>query len=131
MKRENRLAQAGAEGGKVSWFLRASFHGGSRKALFNDTIYVQLPRKTRWSICPRALHQWTLPHHALHTDLGHRCRGAKVDGTSPLNTPLQNTNRGNFAAKQGGTSRDWINPQLRFLASSCAVQSPRVVPQEY
>ncbi len=59
--------------------------------------------------------------YALHTDLGHRTRGAKVDGSIvPLNYKLQNGQRVEIlTAKQGGPSRDWINPALGYL------QSPR------
>ena len=50
----------------------------------------------------------------VHTELGHRCRGAKVDGAMvPLNTPLANGQQVEIlAAKQGGPSRDWLNPAL-------------------
>lgn len=55
----------------------------------------------------------------LHTDLGHRCRGAKVDGQMvPLLTRLSTGQTVEIiAAKSGGPSRDWLNPQLGFLAS--------------
>lgn len=55
----------------------------------------------------------------LHTDLGHRCRGARVDGQMvPLSTRLQTGQIVEIiAAKSGGPSRDWLNPQLGFLAS--------------
>jgi GTP pyrophosphokinase len=57
--------------------------------------------------------------YALHTDLGHRCRGAKVDGRmAPLDTPLANGQRVEIvAAKSGGPSRDWLNPELGYLKS--------------
>jgi GTP pyrophosphokinase len=57
--------------------------------------------------------------YALHTDLGHRCRGARVDGTLvPLNTALVNGQTVEItAAKEGGPSRDWLNPELGFLKS--------------
>jgi GTP pyrophosphokinase len=60
--------------------------------------------------------------YALHTDLGHRCRGAKVDGAMvPLDYQLENGQRVEVvAAKTGGPSRDWLNPQLGYLASSRA-----------
>jgi GTP pyrophosphokinase len=60
--------------------------------------------------------------YTLHTDLGHRTRGAKVDGSIvPLNYKLQNGQRVEImAVKLGGPSRDWINPSLGFL------QSPRI-----
>ncbi|OZI23344.1 GTP pyrophosphokinase [Bordetella genomosp. 9] len=55
----------------------------------------------------------------LHTDLGHRCRGARVDGQMvPLQTRLATGQTVEIiAAKAGGPSRDWLNPQLGFLAS--------------
>ena len=58
----------------------------------------------------------------LHSDLGHRCRGARIDGQMvPLQTPLQTGQTVEvIAAKSGGPSRDWLNPQLGFLASARA-----------
>ncbi len=56
--------------------------------------------------------------YALHTDLGHRCRGARVDGVMvPLQTPLANGQTVEVtAAKEGGPSLDWLNPELGYLA---------------
>lgn len=58
----------------------------------------------------------------LHTDLGHHCRGAKVDGAMvPLNYKLANGQRVEIiATKSGGPSRDWMNPALGYLQSSRA-----------
>jgi GTP pyrophosphokinase len=55
----------------------------------------------------------------LHTDLGHRCRGARVDGQMvPLLTRLKTGQTVEIvAAKSGGPSRDWLNPQMGYLAS--------------
>ncbi len=60
--------------------------------------------------------------YTLHTNLGHRCRGARVDGVMvPLNTPLKNGQTVEITAvKEGGPSRDWLNAELGFLASSRA-----------
>jgi GTP pyrophosphokinase len=57
--------------------------------------------------------------YALHTDLGHRCRGARVDGNmAPLSTQLKTGQTVEIiAAKAGGPSRDWLNPQLGYLAA--------------
>ncbi len=57
--------------------------------------------------------------YAVHTSLGHRCRGAKVDGVLvPLNTPLQSGQTVEVSTlKEGGPSMDWLNPQLGFLQS--------------
>jgi len=56
----------------------------------------------------------------IHSDLGHRCRGARVNGAIvPLNTPLANGQTVEIiAAKTGGPSRDWLNPELGYLKSA-------------
>jgi GTP pyrophosphokinase len=56
----------------------------------------------------------------IHSELGHRCRGARVNGAMvPLNTPLANGQTVEIiAAKTGGPSRDWLNPDLGFLKSA-------------
>jgi GTP pyrophosphokinase len=57
--------------------------------------------------------------YSVHTNLGHRCRGAKVDGAMvPLHTPLKNGQTVEVnTVKEGGPSRDWLNPELGFLVS--------------
>jgi GTP pyrophosphokinase len=59
--------------------------------------------------------------YAVHTSLGHRCRGAKVDGAMlPLNTPLESGQTVEIVTtREGGPSMDWLNPELGYL------QSPR------
>jgi GTP pyrophosphokinase len=58
--------------------------------------------------------------YALHTDLGHRCRGARVDGhIVKLDTPLESGQRVEIVtAKSGGPSRDWLNPERGFVKSA-------------
>jgi GTP pyrophosphokinase len=58
--------------------------------------------------------------YALHSDLGHRCRGARVDGhIVKLDTPLASGQRVEIvAAKAGGPSRDWLNPERGFVKSA-------------
>jgi GTP pyrophosphokinase len=60
--------------------------------------------------------------YTVHTDLGHRCRGAKVDGAMvPLNTPLQSGQTVDVTTvKEGGPSLDWLNPELGYLKSARA-----------
>ncbi len=88
-----------------------------KQVLFNDTVYVFTPQGKVIDLSAGAT-PVDFAYH-VHTDLGHRCRGAKVDGQIvPLNTKLQNAQRVEIlAAKQGGPSRDWLNPQLGFLSS--------------
>jgi GTP pyrophosphokinase len=56
----------------------------------------------------------------VHTELGHRCRGARVDGSLVgLNTRLRTGQTVEvITARTGGPSRDWLNPELGFLASA-------------
>jgi GTP pyrophosphokinase len=93
---------------------------GTGRGLFEDRIYVLTP-----DAAIVELPQGATPvdfAYTVHTNLGHRCRGARVDGAMvPLNTPLQNGQTVEIvAAKEGGPSRDWLNPDLGFLASSRA-----------
>ncbi|HPP82078.1 MAG TPA: TGS domain-containing protein, partial [Rubrivivax sp.] len=57
--------------------------------------------------------------YALHTDLGHRCRGARVDGALvTLNSALRSGQTVEIVAtKEGGPSLDWLNPELGYLKS--------------
>lgn len=88
--------------------------------LFGDTVYVLTPQG-RVIDLPQGATPVDFAYH-VHTELGHRCRGAKVDGAMvPLNTPLTNGQQVEIiAAKQGGPSRDWLNPQLGYLKSQGA-----------
>ena len=93
---------------------------GQDKGLFDDRIYVLTP-----DAAIVELPQGATPidfAYTLHTNLGHRCRGAKVDGAMvPLNTPLANGQTVEITAiKEGGPSRDWLNLELGFLVSSRA-----------
>lgn len=91
-----------------------------KRAALDDTIYVITPQG-RVIDLPRGATPLDFAYR-LHTDLGHRCRGAKVDGQLvPLNRPLLNGQRVEVvAAKTGGPSRDWLNPTQGYLCSASA-----------
>jgi len=57
--------------------------------------------------------------YSVHTDLGHRCRGARVDGAMvPLDTTLKNGQTVEIVSvKQGGPSLDWLNAERGYLAT--------------
>nr|WP_319565964.1 bifunctional (p)ppGpp synthetase/guanosine-3',5'-bis(diphosphate) 3'-pyrophosphohydrolase [uncultured Rhodoferax sp.] len=57
--------------------------------------------------------------YSVHTSLGHRCRGARLDGVMvPLQTPLKNGQTVEITTvKEGGPSRDWLNLELGYLVS--------------
>ncbi|MCP2515872.1 bifunctional (p)ppGpp synthetase/guanosine-3',5'-bis(diphosphate) 3'-pyrophosphohydrolase [Achromobacter mucicolens] len=83
----------------------------------DERIYVLTPQ-ARVIELPAGATPVDFAYH-LHTDLGHRCRGARVDGQMvPLQTHLSTGQTVEIiSAKSGGPSRDWLNPQLGFLAS--------------
>ncbi|WP_244813704.1 bifunctional (p)ppGpp synthetase/guanosine-3',5'-bis(diphosphate) 3'-pyrophosphohydrolase [Caballeronia sp. Lep1P3] len=93
--------------------------------LDDDHIYVLTPQ-ARVIALPQGATAVDFAYH-LHSELGHRCRGARVDGAMvPLNTPLQNGQTVEIiAVKEGGPSRDWLNPQLGYLQSPRARQKVR------
>ena len=91
--------------------------GQAASAALDDRIYVLTP-----DAAIVELTQGATPvdfAYAVHTDLGHRCRGARIDGVMvPLNTALKNGQTvAVTVAKEGGPSRDWLNTELGFLAS--------------
>jgi len=60
--------------------------------------------------------------YAVHTDVGHRCRGARINGAiAPLTRALQNGDRVEIlTAKELKPSRDWLISQLGYLTTSRA-----------
>ena len=89
----------------------------NEKGLFEDRIYVLTPDAAIVEL-PQGATAVDFAY-SVHTSLGHRCRGARVDGVMvPLNTPLQNGQTVEVTTvKEGGPSRDWLNAELGFLAS--------------
>jgi GTP pyrophosphokinase len=96
---------------------------GPAYALEDDRIYVLTPQ-ARIVELPKGATAVDFAYH-VHTDLGHRCRGAKVDGALlALNQALQTGQTVEIvSARQGrdqelaGPSRDWLNPELGFVQS--------------
>ena len=83
----------------------------------DDQIYVLTPLG---QVIP--LQQGATPidfAYSVHTDLGHRCRGARVDGAMvPLDTRLKNGQTVEIISiKQGGPSLDWLNIERGYLAT--------------
>lgn len=91
--------------------------GQQGQGLFDDRIYVLTPDAAIVEL-PQGATAVDFAY-TVHTSLGHRCRGARIDGAMvPLNTPLQNGQTVEIiAAKEGGPSRDWLNAELGYLAS--------------
>jgi GTP pyrophosphokinase len=86
-------------------------------AAFDDRIYVFTPQATIIDLPVGATPVDFA--YSLHTDLGHRCRGARVDGAMvPLNTALHSGQTVEIvSSKDGGPSLDWLNAELGYLKS--------------
>ncbi len=91
-----------------------------KRAALDDTIYIMTPQG-RVVDLPRGATPIDFAY-CVHTEIGNRCRGAKVDGVLvALNKPLMSGQTVEIvAAKQGGPSRDWLNPQLGYVQTSRA-----------
>ena len=88
-----------------------------RGELFEDRVYVLSPRGDIVDL-PSGATPIDYAYH-VHTSLGHRCRGARVNGRLvPLDYRLSNGEVVEIiAAKQPQPSRDWLIEQLGYLAS--------------
>ena len=116
----------GGEGGggetqKVAWLRRLlewqrDVDPGAGPAV-TDRVYALTPQG-RVVELPQGATAIDFAYH-IHTELGHRCRGARIEGALvALNTPLRTGQTVEImSARTGGPSRDWLNPELGFLAS--------------
>ncbi|MGH8519408.1 MAG: RelA/SpoT family protein, partial [Panacagrimonas sp.] len=86
----------------------------------DDTIYVLTPQGKVIDL-PKGATPVDFAY-TLHSDVGHRCRGARVDGhIVPLETKLESGQRVEIVtAKSGGPSRDWLNAERGFVKSARA-----------
>lgn len=97
--------------------LQESFHN----ELFSDRVYVLTPKGQLLDLVKGST---VLDFaYAVHTEIGHRCRGAKVNGRIvPLTYPLKSGERVEIlTAKEGAPNRNWIDPNLGYLKSAMAI----------
>ena len=116
---------------KIAW-LRQVLEWGQEEAaaedfvdrfkaeIFEDRVYVVSPKGDILDL-PRGATPLDFAYY-VHSDVGHRCRGAKVDGRMvPLTYELRNGEQVEIlTAKEGAPSRDWLNPSLGYLRTSRA-----------
>ena len=92
-----------------------------KRASLDDTIYVLTAGRVIDLPCGATAIDFA---YRLHTDVGHRCRGAKVDGhLLPLNKPLESGQTVEIVtAKEGGPSRDWLNSLQGYVTTGRAAK---------
>jgi GTP pyrophosphokinase len=96
------------------------FVDGMRTDVFQDRVYVFTPRGDIIDL-PAGATPIDFAY-TVHTEIGHRCRGSKVNGKLvPLDYTLKTGDQVEIlAAKQGGPSRDWLNPTLGLVKTQRA-----------
>ena len=96
-----------------------------KTAASEDRVYVLTPRG---EVIDLALGSTVLDFaYHVHTEVGHRCQGAKVNGRIvPLTHRLQTGNRVEIlTGKHPKPSRDWLNPRLGFIRGARARSKAR------
>lgn len=96
------------------------FVDGMKSDLFQDRVYVFTPRGDIIDL-PAGSTPIDFAYH-VHTEIGNRCRGAKINGKLvPLDCELKTGDQVEIlTAKQGGPSRDWLNPSLGLVRTQRA-----------
>jgi GTP pyrophosphokinase len=88
-----------------------------RTELFEDRVYALTPKGEVVDL-PRGATPLDFAYH-VHTDLGHRCRGAKINGRIvPLDYQVSNGEIVEIiTGKHAAPSRDWLAPEQGYLVS--------------
>ncbi|HAV76154.1 MAG TPA: (p)ppGpp synthetase [Anaerolineae bacterium] len=96
------------------------FVEGMKTDVFQDRVYVFTPRGDIIDLSAGST-PIDFAYH-VHTDIGHRCRGARVNGKLvPLYQELKTGDQVEvLTAKRGGPSRDWLNPNLGLVKTQRA-----------
>lgn len=98
----------------------AEFVESMRSDVFQDRVYIFTPRGDIIDL-PAGCTPIDFAYH-VHTDIGHRCRGARINGKLvPLYQGLKTGDQVEIlTAKRGGPSRDWLNTNLGLVRTSRA-----------
>jgi GTP pyrophosphokinase len=96
------------------------FVEGMKTDVFQDRVYVFTPRGDIIDLSAGST-PIDFAYH-VHTDIGHRCRGARVNGKLvPLYEELKTGDQVEIlTAKRGGPSRDWLNLNLGLVKTQRA-----------
>jgi GTP pyrophosphokinase len=98
----------------------SEFVDGLKSDVFEDRVYLFTPRGDIIDL-PAGSTPIDFAYH-VHTDVGHRCRGGKVNGKLvSLDYQLKTGEKVEIlTAKRGGPSLDWLNPNLGLVKTQRA-----------
>ncbi|MCW9089372.1 MAG: GTP diphosphokinase [Gammaproteobacteria bacterium] len=96
-----------------------------KSEVFQDRVYILTPNGEVFDL-PQGATPLDFAYY-VHTEVGNRCRGAKVNGRIvPLTYELKSGEQVEvLTTRQGGPSRDWLNPHLGYLRTSRARSKAR------
>ncbi|HEV2213277.1 MAG TPA: RelA/SpoT family protein, partial [Gammaproteobacteria bacterium] len=109
---------------RIGWMRQLLAPGGDedfierfRTELVEDRVYVLTPKGTVFDL-PRGATALDFAYY-VHTDVGHRCRGARVNGRlTPISQVLEDGDQVEIQThRTGEPSRDWLNPQYGYLTT--------------
>ena len=109
---------------RIGWMRQLLAPGGDedfierfRTELVEERVYVLTPKGAVFDL-PRGATALDFAYY-VHTDVGHRCRGARVNGRMvPISQPLEDGDQVEIqTSREGEPSRDWLNPQYGYLTT--------------
>jgi len=109
--------------------IKLQMEGGSSASEFVDAVKTDVIEEKVYVFTPKGdiyeLPMGSTPidlAYSIHTEIGHKCRGAKVNGSLvSLDYQLKNGDKVEIlTAKRGGPSRDWLNENLGYVKSNRA-----------
>ncbi len=109
---------------RIGWMRQLLAPGGDedfierfRTELVEERVYVLTPKGAVFDL-PRGATALDFAYY-VHTDVGHRCRGARVNGRMvPISQVLEDGDQVEIqTSREGEPSRDWLNPQYSYLVT--------------
>ena len=109
---------------RIGWMRQLLAPGGDedfierfRTELVEDRVYVLTPKGAVFDL-PRGATALDFAYY-VHTDVGHRCRGARINGRMvPIGHVLEDGDQVEIqTGREGEPSRDWLNPQHGYLVT--------------
>jgi GTP pyrophosphokinase len=109
---------------RIGWMRQLLAPGGDedfierfRTELVEERVYVLTPKGAVFDL-PRGATALDFAYY-VHTDVGHRCRGARINGRMvPISQALEDGDQVEIiTGRESEPSRDWLNPQYGYLTT--------------